>query len=146
MGLGKTGLKCHGLTAMRQCLHRPVELEGNSPEVPLRLRKVGAKRQRGLELVSRLVNLAQSLQGQTEVILRLGIVSPETQCDPAMDDSLLELADCPIRLGQIGVEQRLAGAQGNGLATELDGLRRSGLARAAAPPEGAGLLHVLARG
>ncbi len=75
------------------------------------------------KLLGGLVVLAQPLKGQPEITERLRIIGPETQGRAAATGSAIQLAQCTIRLGQIGVESRRVGPQDNRAPDQLDGPR-----------------------
>ena len=64
---------------------------------------------------------SQSVQGQAQVVGRLGIPRLETQGRATAFDRLLVLAQAAVSLGQVGVECRRVRPHGRGPADQLDG-------------------------
>ncbi len=77
-----------------------------------------------LELNDRLVFASERLVSKPQIVERLGIFRPNSQCGQAAVDCVLVMAKRSVDLGHIGVEERLAGPKNRSSRDKLDRSRR----------------------
>ena len=99
------------------------ELPQHDPEVIVRRAELGPEFQGPTELHDGIGVLPQAVQGETQIAQGLGVVGPEAQGRATTPHGPIQLARGPVGFGQIGVESRHIGPDGNGPADQLDRLR-----------------------
>ena len=105
VGLGRreARVQLDGAAEMVECLVLLAQLAQPDPQVVVGHHEVRPQLERAAELFNRLGVLAQTLQGRSEVAEGFGIIRPDRQGRAATSDGAIEIAERPIRLGQVGV-------------------------------------------